>query len=149
MKKIGLLLLLSIIMLFTGCQSTNQQTSNIENTEINIVDKERMVKNLNKEDVKEVTIYASAPWKVEFVLTSEQVSALVDVLNEIEIGEQISEQDIVGGMIQYQITKTDGSVMKFQDMRPYIVIDDNWYKVSEEFSRKLDELSEELLQDYE
>ena len=73
----------------------------------------------------------------------------MDVLNEIEIGEQISEQDIVGGMIQYQITKTDGSVMKFQDMRPYIVIDDNWYKVSEEFSRKLDELSEELLQDYE
>ena len=64
MKKIGLLLLLSIIMLFTGCQSTNQQTSNIENTEINIVDKERMVKNLNKEDVKEVTIYASAPWMV-------------------------------------------------------------------------------------
>lgn len=130
MKKLGVVLMLSTVMLLTACQSTKQQSSNAESesTEVNTVDREELLKNLKKDDVKGVTIYAS-PQNIEFSLTVEQISELVDVINEIEIGEQVSKQDLYGGMIQYQITKTDGSVMKFQDMRPYIVIGDNWYKV--------------------
>ena len=144
MKKIGLLFLLLPAILLTACQDTNSKSINAKNTEVIVEDSKVLFKKLTQDNVEKVTLLA-LPQNVELTLSNEQISELIDILNEIETGEKVSPQEIVGAMIQYQITNKDGSVIKIQDMNPYVVIDDNWYEGDDVFMNELEQFTDELI----
>ena len=60
----------------------------------------------------------------DFNVPKEQLSELIDIIKKVEVTEKITEKDLVGEMVEYEITNKDSSVITFQKVGPYLIIND-------------------------
>lgn len=79
-------------------------------------------------------------------MREEQINELIDLLNNLTLMEtDDSYQEYTGQWIQFDITKTDGTLLSIAELSPFIIIDRNCYKVSHKQSDVLNEFANGIL----
>lgn len=116
--------------MFTACQ--NEKNLQPSDTDENITNNKKPFENLAKDDIEEITVFVSPPGD-EILLTEDEIIELIPILKDIIIYEKVSpKEDLSGGLVRCTITMSDGSILKVDDISPYIVIDEVWYKAKYE-----------------
>lgn len=101
-------------------------------------------KNLIKDDIKEVELFAVPP-EVNENLSEDQIVELVTIVNKLAIYEEVSPVILSGQMVQCYIVKSDDSVLTIKCLNPYLIIDDVWYKAKYEPCEELNHFVNNIL----
>lgn len=142
MKKLIIPFFLLLTFGLSACQGTeNQKPFTVEES---VMEVNMPFEDLVCNDVQEVKMFME-PLQTEVLLSDEQRNQLIGILNEVIIYEQISSQTLVGQMVQYQITKSDGNTFSLKTINPYIIIDDIWYKAKYEPCEELNQFANEIM----
>lgn len=139
MKKIGFVIILIIIMILAACNN-NQSNSNTVDNEAT----EQIFKDLSKDQVKEIKIHEQ-PLNKDFNVPKEQLSELIDIIKKVEVTKKITEKDLVGEMVEYEITNKDSSAITFQKVGPYLIINDQWYTGNDGYINGLEQFTDKLV----
>lgn len=104
----------------------------------------RPFKDLEVEDIKEVTVWLLPP-DIKLAFTEEEVNELVQILNSVVIyKEDNSYKDYDGQAVIFTITKTDGTQISINAYNPFIIIDGTGYKTKYKPCEELNNLANNL-----
>lgn len=149
MKKWNILLLITAFIL-TGCKSSKIEQISVTQTpltEPTVIEGEYPFKNLDKDEIEEVSLLTSSPGK-GLPLTKKRIDQLVELLNKIVIYNQASPETLNGRMVQYTITKLDGSTLTIKEINPYFIIDNVWYNTKYEPCEELSQFADTILDEF-
>ena len=135
MKKFMVVLLFQLgsILILTACNIETQDQTKIEDSTL---DESMPFVDLTRDDIVGIKIF-EASLDSEISLSDSETVKMIDLLNDVVIYEEVTEETIVGQMIHIKINKTDNTSIWIKCASPYFIIDDVWYKAAYEPSEEI------------
>lgn len=128
-KKCISLLLMVVISVFLGACGKTQAINSVADLD----------------NILSISVTLNPPEQT-IVLTDEQLEEVVNIFNDISVGEKDnSYQELNGQYVQFDITKEDGSVLSIAELSPYIIVDGIGYKCNDKDCETLNQFANDLL----